>query len=446
MAFLNTASLLNTGAAEAVKTQSSNQNSQEFQANQSDEFAQALRKQMQQANKSAANIPNMADAKNPQTAKTVQTSHQPASAAKADKDQAKTTAKADEKNAQDTKPADKKTEGRDKADDAAATEAQQHRKKRLIAELETTDTNTAALTPWMQTMLAMRTTGNWPNDKGVAEEALTTKDILETSELLINPGDTASEAPPVVANPGAQTRPVIEDNAGIDLKQALTEEELATAQAPADFNETLNIAKSVAESVRATVAPDKAGQLANTEFLAETSTVTPTVMPAAQALPNSPWLNAAGVAQNANVYMSQVAAPFGSDRWQTAMNQHVLNMVGTGDDVASLTLSPPDLGPIQVVLKVDNQSVNTSFITDNPLVRQALEDGMQDLRERMQSQGLQLGQTFVGNGQQAQQHFEQEPGNSNRQAAEGHADAETAAVAQTAVRSTVSRGLVDTFV
>ena len=168
--------------------------------------------------------------------------------------------------------------------------------------------------------------------------------------------------------------------------------------------------------------------------------------PVAQALPNSPWLSAAGVAESSPVVMSQVATPFGNERWQAAMNQHVMNMVGSGDEVASLTLSPPDLGPIQVVLKVDNQSVNTSFVTDNPLVRQALEDGLQDLRDRMQSQGLQLGQTFIGNGQQAQQHFEQQ---TPRQASSAHASSqETEAVAapQTGVRSRAALGLVDTFV
>jgi flagellar hook-length control protein FliK len=114
--------------------------------------------------------------------------------------------------------------------------------------------------------------------------------------------------------------------------------------------------------------------------------------------------------------------------------------------VASLTLSPPDLGPIQVVLKVDNQSVNPSFISDNPLVRQALEDGMQDLRDRMQSQGLQLGQTFVGNEQQAQQHFEQQSGRENARASASASDTDTAITPQTAVQPRVVRGLVDTFV
>ncbi len=161
-----------------------------------------------------------------------------------------------------------------------------------------------------------------------------------------------------------------------------------------------------------------------------------------------PWM----AVDTASIMMTQITTPFvAQDRWQAAIHQHVMTMAGAGDEVASLTLSPPDLGPIQVVLKVDNQSVDTSFVTDNPLVRQALEDGMQHLRERMQSQGMQLGQTFIGDGQQAQQHFNRQ---FNQQAAAidtrtsaSHStqQPDDGAAAVTSVRRS-ALGHVDTFV
>ncbi|MEZ0210246.1 MAG: flagellar hook-length control protein FliK, partial [Methylophilus sp.] len=67
MTFLNSAGLLNMGNADAVKTAASSA-PQDFQANQSDEFAQALRKQLQQANKPASTIVPPAD-KNKQSVK-----------------------------------------------------------------------------------------------------------------------------------------------------------------------------------------------------------------------------------------------------------------------------------------------------------------------------------------------------------------------------------------
>jgi flagellar hook-length control protein FliK len=459
MAFLNSASLLNPsllnpGAADAAKKASSNTPVQENQANQSDEFAQALRKQLQQANKPASNPPTPPVAKNnPPVKETMhaQSAQESAKLAKKDapkeqtvaKEPAKTgTAKADDKNTKEQAAVanDSVAQEADSTETVAALNETPIDKKRLITDLEATDPAAAGLTPWMQTMLAMRQPAGQTSAKdqpaltSIADEA-----TLQPAELQLDTSATAATVPAdnslatgVTADISAQT------------KTASAGTELPAADKPAHFSETLDIAKSVAEAVRETVAADKAVDRAgNIDMQLETAnTVT---QPAAQALPNSPWLSAAGVAQTSNVLMSQVATPFGNERWQTAMNQHVLNMVGSGDDVASLTLSPPDLGPIQVVLKVDNQSVNTSFITDNPLVRQALEDGMQDLRDRMQSQGLELGNTFVGNGQQAEQHFEQQSARGNGRVADAGADTEAAAVPQTAVKTRVARGLVDTF-
>jgi flagellar hook-length control protein FliK len=454
MAFLNSASLLNIGAADAAKKASSNAPVQENQANQSDEFAQALRKQLQQANKPASNPATPAVAKsNPPVKETMhaQSAQESAKLAKKDapkeqtvaKEPAKTgTAKADDKNAKEQAAVANDSVAQEAAntETVAALNETPIDKKRLPPDLEATDPAAAGLTPWMQTMLAMRQPAGQTADRdhtaltSVADEA-----TLQPAELQL---DTSASAATVPADHSLATNVAAEISP--QTKTAAAGTELPAADKPAHFSETLDIAKSVAEAVRETVAAGKAVDRAgNIDMQLETAnTVT---QPAAQALPNSPWLSAAGVAQTSNVLMSQVATPFGNERWQTAMNQHVLNMVGSGDDVASLTLSPPDLGPIQVVLKVDNQSVNTSFITDNPLVRQALEDGMQDLRDRMQSQGLELGNTFVGNGQQAEQHFEQQSARGNGRVADAGAETEAAAAPQTAVKTRVARGLVDTF-
>ncbi|HSH87811.1 MAG TPA: flagellar hook-length control protein FliK [Methylophilus sp.] len=461
MTFLNSAGLLNMGNADAVKTAASN-TPQDFQANQSDEFAQALRKQLQQANKPASTIVPPADknkqsVKEPSNAQSAQTNNvknEAAAKEPAPKDQPKTNSATAKDNSAD----DSKTDKSQEIDEQAATageasgidETALDRKRKLITNLQATDPTDVSITPWMQTMTAMIAMRQSSGQGGVDEKADLSVDsaILSSpkGEFVVDPNATALPEEALADKTSAANMPVgaqpANQSAALDAKTPSTADGQApVADKPVNFSETLGIAKSVADAVSEAVITDKAvAQALNADIQVEnTNTVT---APAAQALPNSPWLNTAGISQNANVIMSQVSTPFGNERWQTAMNQHVLNMVGSGDDVASLTLSPPDLGPIQVVLKVDNQSVNTSFITDNPLVRQALEDGMQDLRDRMQSQGLELGQTFVGNGHQAEQHFEQQSAKGN-----GRATAETEAVAatQTAVKTTVSRGLVDTF-
>lgn len=466
MAFLNSAGLLNMGA-DAVKTASANQVTQESQASGSDEFAQALRKQMQQNSKPVLPVANKAEAPKPTAADKAQPP-QPSgtnntTSAKSEDGASNTVSNQpdEQKSAETTASTDAdKTQAEDHpniAKEPVVNETPQERKKRLLAELAANDQPSTGISPWMQTMIAMRPAatsdvqpkgeiaGDVTIDTGAA--TVTDKPLLpvtaENTLPLENEALAKTTSNPVptapVATAGAEDK-------GIDFKQVLAENPQASAgKESVGLPETMVNAKLMAESGQeAGRATTVFSGTRGTELQADVLNLAS--QPAAQALSNSQWLNAAGVTQASNVMMSQVAAPFGNERWQTAMNQHVMNMVSSGDDLASLTLSPPDLGPIQVVLKVDNQSVNTSFITDNPLVRQALEDGMQDLRDRMQSQGLQLGQTFVGDGQQAQQHFEQQTARQGTSSSLGTTAESDAVAPQTAVKTTVARGLVDTFV
>lgn len=459
MAFLNSAALLNR-AADVMKPAPASQVSQNTQSNTAEEFAQTLRKQLQQSGKSANTMAAPEDSKTKPPVKETLHERSAEAATKNIQNEAKDQGKpntAKDKSKEDTQADRQASEEVAAGADAPSglDETALDRKKRLINTLEATDPAAAGMTPWMQTMtemIAMRQasaqaaegeTGSVTGAEGIplpkGEFVAGPVATVLQEEALANQAITANTTVPVAAQVTGDQPTVT-----TDTKTPLSSDsQLAQVEQPASFSETLGIAKSVADAVREAISSDKvAGQAMEADVQGQTSAAV--TLPAAQALPNSPWLNTAGVAQNANVILSQVATPFGNERWQTAMNQHVMNMVGSGDEVASLTLSPPDLGPIQVVLKVDNQSVNTSFITDNPLVRQALEDGMQDLRERMQSQGLQLGQTFVGDGQQAQQHFEQQP---TRQSAGLNAsEAEANSTTQAAVQPQVARGLVDTFV
>lgn len=144
---------------------------------------------------------------------------------------------------------------------------------------------------------------------------------------------------------------------------------------------------------------------------------------------------------------SEIPTPFGRPEWNQAVNQRVMWMVGGGDQSATLTLNPPDLGPLQVVIQVDNDQVDTTFISDNPEVRQALQDGMNMLRDKMQDSGMQLGNAQVSSQAQSQRHFEQAMQQRAQQRLEQTTQAANAAeptVSNTVVQR-VSNGLVDTF-
>jgi len=128
----------------------------------------------------------------------------------------------------------------------------------------------------------------------------------------------------------------------------------------------------------------------------------PAPQPVAVAAPAA--LNAAATTQAANaVAGNQLQARVGSQAWDQQLGQKVVWMVAGGDQSATLTLNPPDLGPLQVVLNVSNDQASASFTAAQPEVRQALENAMPKLKEMMGEAGIQLGQTSVSAGDPGQQ-------------------------------------------
>lgn len=293
------------------------------------------------------------------------------------------------------------------------------------------------LSPWMQSMMDMRQSLNLSQSSHLAADL---SGELVGAQLDTNMAKTLPEL-----NPIADGLSLAETSSGLG-KPALAAEaqefslQLATAGNKSDLLTGLTADLSAGALKEAlTLAESKKSSQA--EVQVEMSTLMAANSNQTTSLATSP------LAEAQTLLPTVISTPFANqERWQSAVNQHVVNMAGNGDEIASLTLSPPDLGPVQVVLKVDNQSVDTTFISDNPLVRQALEDGMQDLRDRMQSQGLQLGQAFIGNGQQAEQHF-----NSQQQSrVDPHSRADASSEESTPIESSLPKlmhiGVVDTFV
>ena len=131
------------------------------------------------------------------------------------------------------------------------------------------------------------------------------------------------------------------------------------------------------------------------------------------------------------------------------MSQKVVWMVGAMEQSATLTLNPPDLGPLQVVIQVHNDQADAAFMSDNPDVRQALQDSLGTLRSMMNSSGIQLGDASISASGPGQEQLQQQFQQSQRQAAaDGRAQADSAR--QTRLETPLARqgsgsGLVDTF-
>ncbi|QAU34361.1 flagellar hook-length control protein FliK [Janthinobacterium sp. 17J80-10] len=144
----------------------------------------------------------------------------------------------------------------------------------------------------------------------------------------------------------------------------------------------------------------------------------------------------------------RLAPRFGSPAWDQALGQKVVWMVAGAQQSASLTLNPPDLGPLQVVLNVSNGQADASFFSAQPEVRQALEAALPRLRDMMSEAGVALGQTSISAGMPDRH---DQPGShaahrSVPGAGAGNGDAEAVSAPAPRVGRVIGgQGLVDTF-
>lgn len=147
----------------------------------------------------------------------------------------------------------------------------------------------------------------------------------------------------------------------------------------------------------------------------------------------------------------RIPARVGTQAWDNQISQRIVYMVGK-EQAATLTLNPPDLGPVQVVLNVSNDQASVSFSSNQLEVRQALENALPRLREMMGESGIALGNASVDAGTPDQRQAQQDGdrrngGGSGFGNAGGSLAAGDEAAARPATR-TVSlgdNGLVDTF-
>ena len=123
-------------------------------------------------------------------------------------------------------------------------------------------------------------------------------------------------------------------------------------------------------------------------------------------------------------------------------------MIAGEQQSASLTLNPPDLGPLQVVLNVTNSQANATFVAAQPEVRQALEAAMPRLRDMLSDAGIQLGQATVSSGSNGQQNAfdQQQPSSNSRRPDVPSVRFDTPVPAGRVQPSSSGQGLVDTFV
>lgn len=154
-------------------------------------------------------------------------------------------------------------------------------------------------------------------------------------------------------------------------------------------------------------------------------------------------------AQAAAASSDTLTANVGTDDWNDQVGQKIVYMVGSEDQTAELTLNPPDLGPVQIVLSVSNDQASVTFSSNQEEVRQALENALPRLREMMSESGIALGNATVDSGNSGNNGAQDgsgsnRSGNGRRNTMTDNAEADP--TVRTVTRTiAVGNGAVDTF-
>jgi len=153
------------------------------------------------------------------------------------------------------------------------------------------------------------------------------------------------------------------------------------------------------------------------------------------------------LADTTAVQSSKLAPQVGSPGWDQALGQKIVWMVQGAQQTATLTLNPPDLGPLQVTLNVSNNQATANFTAHQPEVRHALEAAMPRLREMLNDAGIQLNQSNVSAGTPNQQNAFSEQRQGGRQSSSNtHSnEAEPVIHVSHVAVPTIGNGIVDTF-
>lgn len=110
-----------------------------------------------------------------------------------------------------------------------------------------------------------------------------------------------------------------------------------------------------------------------------------------------------GVAQRTvSQTVVNVSASIYDQSWTQGFGEQIVWLAKNDQQSAQLNINPPQLGPIQINLKLSGDQATATFASPHAEVRQIIEEAMPRLRELLSGAGIELGQTNVG-AQMAQQ-------------------------------------------
>lgn len=93
--------------------------------------------------------------------------------------------------------------------------------------------------------------------------------------------------------------------------------------------------------------------------------------------------------------MQTINAPLGDNGWSNEFSQKISWMASQQHQVAELHLNPPNLGPLDVMLKISDHHATALFTSAHGAVRDAVETALPKLREMLADNGITLGNATV---------------------------------------------------
>lgn len=90
-----------------------------------------------------------------------------------------------------------------------------------------------------------------------------------------------------------------------------------------------------------------------------------------------------------------ITTPLGNNGWADEFSQKISWVSTQQNQIAELHLNPPNLGPLDVVLKISDNQATALFTSPHAAVREAVENALPKLREILADNGIMLGNTTV---------------------------------------------------
>ena len=146
----------------------------------------------------------------------------------------------------------------------------------------------------------------------------------------------------------------------------------------------------------------------------------------------------------AAVITQRIEVPVQQAGWGEAVGNRLMMMVNDKIQSAHIHLNPPELGPIEVRVNVNQDQASVHFVSSNSTVRDAIDDAFPRLKEMFLQNGITLSDANVS--QQSPQHGKQNLSQQDDVSASQNNDSSSSEDIETVSSQSTSIGLIDQYV